>query len=55
MRLDRLPLLGDLAGDELIDLLPDAGLSADDANAIIMRARAHWFGDDEQPVAEGAA
>ena len=45
--------LGDLAGDELMDLLPNAGLTADDANAIIMKARAHWF--DEEPAAEGDA
>ena len=43
--------LGDLAGDELIELLPEAGLSEDEANTIIMAARAHWF--DDAP-AEGA-
>ncbi|MBM3506556.1 MAG: transcription termination/antitermination protein NusA [Alphaproteobacteria bacterium] len=45
--------LADLAGDELLDLLPDAGLTADDANAIIMKARAHWFPEGEGP-GEGA-
>jgi N utilization substance protein A len=43
--------LGDLAGDELIEMLPEAGLSEDEANTIIMAARAHWF--DDAP-AEGA-
>ena len=45
--------LGDLAGDELIETLPDAGFSEEDANAIIMIARAHWF--DDEPVPEGQA
>ncbi len=44
--------LGDLAGDELIEMLPEAGLSADEANTIIMAARAHWF---EDAPAEGAS
>jgi N utilization substance protein A len=39
----------DLAGDELLDLLAasDKGLSIEEANALIMRARAHWFTDDQ--------
>ncbi len=40
--------LGDLAGDELIeDYLPGSYLTLDDANAIVMAARAHWFEDGE--------
>ena len=39
--------LGDLASDELIEMLPDGGLSIENANNIIMTARAHWFEDDE--------
>ena len=39
--------LGDLASDELIEMLPDAGLSIENANNIIMTARAHWFEEDE--------
>ncbi|MSO88421.1 MAG: transcription termination/antitermination protein NusA [Rhodospirillaceae bacterium] len=35
--------LGDLASDELREILVDAKLSEDEANAIIMAARAHWF------------
>ena len=38
--------LGDLASDELLELLPNSNLSEEDANAIIMSARAHWFDDD---------
>ena len=46
--------LGDLASDELIELLPDSGITEQQANIIIMAARAHWFGDqltDEEPSA----
>ncbi len=43
--------LADLAADELIDekdgLLKDFGLSGEDANTIIMAARAHWFAETE--------
>ncbi|UMM64394.1 transcription termination factor NusA [Aristophania vespae] len=35
--------LADLAGDELVELLGGDMLSEDDANEIIMAARAHWF------------
>jgi len=39
--------LADLAGDELIDdYLPGSYLTLDDANGIIMAARAHWFDDE---------
>jgi transcription termination/antitermination protein NusA len=39
--------LADLAADELIEMLPEAGLSEGDAGEIIMAARAHWFADEE--------
>ncbi|CUW37358.1 transcription termination/antitermination L factor [Magnetospirillum sp. XM-1] len=35
--------LGDLAGDELLDILGKDAMSEDEANAVIMAARAHWF------------
>ena len=38
--------LADLATDELVEMLPDAGLSATEAGEIIMAARAHWFEDE---------
>ena len=38
--------LADLAADELVELLPDAGLTEEDAGELIMAARAHWFGDE---------
>jgi len=41
--------LADLAGDELIEILGKDSLTADEANAVIMAARAHWFdGEAEQ-------
>jgi N utilization substance protein A len=51
--------LADLARDELIDpeegILKDFGLSADDADAIVMAARKHWFDDEEEPGTEESA
>lgn len=51
--------LADLAADELIELLgPDLAPSTEEANAIIMVARAHWFEDDDAPaenIAEASA
>ena len=48
--------LGDLAGDELTSaedgILKEYDLSLDQANDIIMAARAHWFEDEEEPVEE---
>jgi N utilization substance protein A len=35
--------LADLAGDELLELLPQGRLSEEQAQKIIMAARAHWF------------
>jgi len=43
--------LGDLASDELQEIVGEGALSEEKANEIIMAARAHWF-DDEEPVAE---
>jgi N utilization substance protein A len=49
--------LADLASDELTDsetgLLRDYGLTEDEANTIIMAARAHWFEDEEPEGTEG--
>jgi transcription termination/antitermination protein NusA len=48
--------LADLAGDELIEMAGTAvKLEPDQANAIIMAARAHWFADEAQPGAAGGA
>jgi N utilization substance protein A len=43
--------LGDLASDELIEMLGDIALSAEAADATIMAARAHWFDDEDQEPA----
>ncbi|MEA1649684.1 transcription termination factor NusA [Nitrospirillum sp. BR 11164] len=37
----------DLAGDELIEILGKDSMSEDEANELIMAARAHWFADEE--------
>jgi N utilization substance protein A len=42
--------LADLASDELIEALGDLAPNEDEANAIIMAARAHWFEGDEAPA-----
>ncbi|MGI9508409.1 MAG: helix-hairpin-helix domain-containing protein, partial [Geminicoccaceae bacterium] len=44
--------LADLAGDELVELLPGAGLTEESAGELIMAARAHWF--DDEPAAPDA-
>lgn len=38
--------LGDLAGDELVEILGADAIEEDAANEIIMAARAHWFDDE---------
>ncbi|MDG2203673.1 MAG: helix-hairpin-helix domain-containing protein, partial [Alphaproteobacteria bacterium] len=38
--------LADLAGDELLEILEGGTINLDQANTIIMAARAHWFMDD---------
>ena len=44
--------LGDLASDELIEIVGEKKLSEAVANDIIMAARAHWFEDEEPVVVE---
>jgi len=45
--------LGDLAADELIEILGAEAVDEETANAIIMAARQHWFEGEE--AAEEAA
>lgn len=40
--------LADLAGDELVEMLGEGVLTENDANAVIMKARAHWFEGEEE-------
>ena len=47
--------VADLAADELIEALGTGSLTPDQANAIIMAARAHWFNDDASGKTPGAA
>lgn len=46
--------LADLAGDELVEMLGEDQLTEKDANNIIMKAREHWFAE-EDAAAEAAA
>jgi N utilization substance protein A len=39
--------LADLAGDELVEMLGDDAMTEKDANALIMKAREHWFADED--------
>ncbi|MFO1189770.1 MAG: transcription termination factor NusA [Alphaproteobacteria bacterium] len=47
--------LGDLASDELTEIVGAGALTPDDANAIIMAARAHWFADEAKSGPEAGA
>ena len=42
--------LGDLASDELIEMLGEQAPSQEETDAIIMAARAHWFDDEDTPA-----
>jgi N utilization substance protein A len=47
--------LADLATDELVEILGEGAMTNKEAESLIMRARAHWFEDEEtQPEAEAA-
>lgn len=37
----------DLAGDEVVEILGKFGVSLESANALIMKARAHWFKEEK--------
>lgn len=45
--------LGDLASDELVEILGEDSIDEETANAIIMAARQHWF-EGEEGAAEAA-
>jgi N utilization substance protein A len=48
--------LADLAGDELVEMAqPAVKLDQEQANAIIMAARAHWFAEEGAETPSGAA
>ncbi len=46
--------LADLAADELIELVGKDKLAEEEANGIIMAARAHWFEGEDAPAASGS-
>ena len=41
----------ELSREDFTDILPDTGLSHEEIDALIMKARAHWFADEEQAKA----
>ncbi len=43
--------LADLAGDELVEMLGTDSMTEKEANALIMRAREHWFADENSQKA----
>ena len=44
--------LADLAGDELVEILGESVMTEEDANELIMKARAHWFEGEDAPSDE---
>ena len=46
--------LADLASDELREIVGESAMDADTANAIIMKAREHWFPAEEAASGEAA-
>ena len=44
--------LADLAGDELVELLGDDTMTVKTANEIIMKAREHWFAEEDAAAAK---
>jgi N utilization substance protein A len=47
--------LGDLASDELIEVLGEQAPPQAEVDTIIMAARAHWFDDEPEPAADETA
>lgn len=54
-KLKTLDDLGDLATDELLEILPDGMLTESQAEKLIMKAREHWFADEETPETAATA
>ena len=46
--------LADLASDELREIVGEGAMDNDTANAIIMKAREHWFPAEESASGEAA-
>ena len=47
--------LADLAGDELVELLGEGQITVREANDVILKARAHWFAEEDAKKAEEEA
>jgi len=46
--------LADLATDELVEMLGNDQITYTDANAVIMKAREHWFAEEDAAAAAAA-
>jgi N utilization substance protein A len=46
--------LADLASDELREIVGESAMDNETANAIIMKAREHWFAAENAEAAEAA-
>jgi len=44
--------LADLAGDELVEMLGENQMNAQEANDVIMKAREHWFAEEDAAAAK---
>jgi N utilization substance protein A len=47
--------LADLAADELLEILGEGSLTENEANEVIMRARAHWFENENENMEDSAS
>ncbi len=47
--------LADLAGDELVEILGEEQITEKDANEVIMKAREHWFAEEDAAAEKAAA
>jgi N utilization substance protein A len=47
--------LGDLAADELLEIVGTEAMDEETANAVIMAARAHWFDEEGQPASDASS
>lgn len=46
--------LADLAADELVEMLDEGAMTEKEANTLIMKAREHWFADEDAAAADNA-
>ena len=47
--------LADLAGDELVEILGEKEITESQANDLIMKAREHWFADEDAAAEDSSS